>query len=66
MDLLGGRRHLMGSPSGSRKDIRATLDFSAHHRVLPHITKFSLEEAGKALELMHRGKLSGRAVLMLR
>jgi propanol-preferring alcohol dehydrogenase len=66
MDLLGGRRHLMGSPSGSRKDIRATLDFSAHHRVLPHITKFSLEEAGKALELMHAGKLSGRAVLMLR
>jgi D-arabinose 1-dehydrogenase-like Zn-dependent alcohol dehydrogenase len=66
MDLLGGRRHLMGSPSGSRRDIRATLDFSAHHRVLPHITKFSLEEAGKALELMHAGKLSGRAVLMLR
>ena len=66
MDLVGGRRHLMGSPSGSRKDIRATLDFSAHNRVLPHITKFPLEDAGKALELMHAGKLSGRAVLILR
>src|ERR1039458_3421006 len=55
----------MGSPSGSRKDIRATLDFSLHNHVLPHITKFPLEDAGKALELMHKGKLSGRAVLLL-
>jgi D-arabinose 1-dehydrogenase-like Zn-dependent alcohol dehydrogenase len=66
MDLVGGRRHLMGSPSGSRKDIRATLDFSLHNRVLPHITKFPLEDAGKAHDLMHQGKLSGRAVLILR
>ena len=65
MDLVGGRRHLMGSPSGSRKDIRATLDFSLHHNVVPHITKFPLEDAGKALELMHTGKLRGRAVLVL-
>ena len=66
MDLVGGRRHLMGSPSGSRKDIRATLDFSAHHGVVPRITKVPLEEAGKMLEQMHAGKLRGRAVLVLR
>src|SRR5271157_5105167 len=66
MDLVGGRRKVMGSPSGSRKDIRATLDFSAHNQVLPHITKFPLQDAGKALELMHEGKLRGRAVLVLR
>jgi propanol-preferring alcohol dehydrogenase len=66
MDLVGGRRHLMGSPSGSRKDIRATLDFSLHHHVVRHITKFPLEDAGKALDLMHAGKIRGRAVLVLR
>ena len=66
MDLVGGRRHLMGSPSGSRKDIRATLDFSVHNNVVPRITKFPLEDAGKALDLMNAGKLRGRAVLVLR
>ena len=66
MDLVGGRRHLMGSPSGSRKDIRATLDFSVHNHVVPHITKVPLEDAGKMLELMNAGKLRGRAVLVLR
>ncbi len=66
MDLVGGRRHLMGSPSGSRKDIRATLEFSAHNRVVPRVTKYPLEDAGKALQLMDEGKLRGRAVLVLR
>lgn len=66
MDLVGGRRHLMGSPSGSRKDIRATLDFSVHHGVVPRITKFPLEDAGKVLDLMNTGKLRGRGVLVLR
>jgi alcohol dehydrogenase, propanol-preferring len=66
MDLVGGRRHLVGSPSGSRKDIRATLDFSVHHKVVPRITRFPLEDAGKALELMHTGTVRGRAVLVLR
>ena len=66
MDLVGGRRRLMGSPSGSREDIRATLDFSAHQHVVPRITKVRLEDAGKMLEMMHAGKLHDRAVLMLR
>jgi propanol-preferring alcohol dehydrogenase len=65
MDLVGGRRHVMGSPSGGRKDIRATLDFSAHNHVLPRITEFPLEDAGKALDLMHTGKLRNRGVLIL-
>jgi D-arabinose 1-dehydrogenase-like Zn-dependent alcohol dehydrogenase len=64
MDLVGGRRHLMGSPSGSRKDIRATLDFSAHQHVVPRITKMPLEDAAKALDMMHKGTLRDRAVLV--
>ena len=38
LDLVGGRRRLMASPSGSRQDIRATLNFSAVHHVV-RITK---------------------------
>jgi len=63
MDLVGGRRRVMGSPSGGRSDVRATLNFSAHNKVVPRITKYPLQDAGKALDLMHTGKLRDRAVL---
>ena len=65
MDLVGGRRRVMGSPSGGRSDLRATLSFSAHNKVLPRITQFPLADAGKVLQLMHDGKIRNRAVLVL-
>jgi alcohol dehydrogenase len=65
MDLVGGRRKVMGSPSGGRKDIRATLNFSVHNQVLPRVTKFPLEDAGKVLDMMHSGKLRNRGVLVI-
>jgi len=64
MDLIGGRRRLLGSPSGSRHDLRAALNFSAHHHVVPRLTKITLEEAPKALESMRKGTLRGRAVIV--
>ena len=64
MDLIGGRRKLLGSPSGSRHDLRAALNFSAHHHVVPRLTKITLEEAPKALESMRKGTLRGRAVIV--
>jgi len=64
-DLIGARRRVMGSPSGGRSDVRATLTFSAHNKVVPRITKYPLEDAGKALSLMQSGKLRDRAVLMI-
>ena len=64
-DLIGQRRRVMGSPSGGRADVRATLNFSAHNKVVPRITKYPLQDAGKALDLMHTGKLRGRAVLVM-
>jgi len=64
-DLVGARRRVMGSPSGGRSDVRATLNFSAHNKVLPRITKYPLEDAGKALDLMQSGKLRDRAVLVI-
>jgi D-arabinose 1-dehydrogenase-like Zn-dependent alcohol dehydrogenase len=63
--LIGARRRVMGSPSGGRSDVRATLNFSLRNKVVPRITKFPLEDAGKALELMRTSKLRDRAVLMI-
>jgi propanol-preferring alcohol dehydrogenase len=63
MDLIGARRHLMGSPSGSRKDVRDALEFAATHGVKPRITQRPLEEAGDVLNEMHERRLRGRVVL---
>src|ERR671921_460834 len=65
MDLIGSRRHLIGSPSGSRKDIRDALQFAVNHDVRPHISSRPLEDAADALNEMHGGGLRGRIVLMV-
>jgi alcohol dehydrogenase len=65
-DLIMGRRRLMGSPAGSRKDLRDVLKFAATHDIRPIVTRMPLEDAGKALREMHERKLRGRAVLMMK
>ncbi|HEX8258900.1 MAG TPA: zinc-binding dehydrogenase, partial [Rubrobacteraceae bacterium] len=65
MDLIGARRHLIGSPSGSRKDIRDALQFAATHDVRPQITKRPLEDAADVLNEMHERRLRGRVVLTM-
>jgi propanol-preferring alcohol dehydrogenase len=65
MDLIMGRRRLMGSPAGSRKDLRDTLEFAAAHRLRPNVTCIPLEDAGKALRQMHDGQLHGRTVIVM-
>ena len=64
-DLIFARHRVMGSPSGGRSDVRATLNFSAHNKVLPHITKFPLDDAQKVLKMMEEGKIRNRAVLVM-
>jgi D-arabinose 1-dehydrogenase-like Zn-dependent alcohol dehydrogenase len=63
--LVAGRRRIMGSPSGSRHDLRETLAFAAAHGVLPDVITCPLEEANDALGRMRSGKASGRAVLTM-
>lgn len=65
MDLIMGRRRLMGSPAGSRKDLQDTLEFAATHDVRPKVTRMPLEDAGKALTEMHEGRVHGRIVLVM-
>ena len=65
MELIMGRRRLMGSPAGSRKDLRDTLHLAATHRVHARVTPMPLGEAGNALKQMHDGKIHGRVVLVM-
>ena len=65
MQLIMGRRRILGSPAGSRRELRETLDFAAAHGIRPRLTRLPLWKAGEALEQMHRGVLRGRAVLMM-
>ncbi|HVF01212.1 MAG TPA: hypothetical protein VNA27_07725 [Rubrobacteraceae bacterium] len=65
MDLIGARRHLIGSHSGSRKDIRDALQFAAAHDVRPQLSKRPLEGAADVLNEMHERRLRGRVVLTM-
>jgi alcohol dehydrogenase, propanol-preferring len=65
MALVMGRRRVMGSPAGSRKDLRDTLAFAADHGVRPRVTRFPLERANEALRAMNERALRGRAVLVM-
>ena len=65
MELIMGRRRLMGSPAGSRKDLRDALHLAATHDVRPRVTPMPLDDAGKALKQMHEGSIRGRVVLVM-
>ena len=65
-DLIMGRRRLMGSPAGSRKDLRDVLEFAATHNLRPTVTRMPLEDAGRALKEMRDGKIRGRAVFVMK
>lgn len=65
MELIMGRRRLMGSPAGSRKDLHDVLHFAATHGVRPKVTPMPLDEAGKALKQMHERSVHGRVVLVM-
>ncbi len=61
--LIGGRRSIVGWPSGTSIDSEDTLSFSALTGVRPMNQVFPLERASEAYELMMSGKARFRAVL---
>jgi D-arabinose 1-dehydrogenase-like Zn-dependent alcohol dehydrogenase len=65
MELIMGRRRVMGSPAGSRKDLRDVLDLAATHDIRPKVTPMRLDDAEEALKQMHKGNVHGRIVLAI-
>jgi D-arabinose 1-dehydrogenase-like Zn-dependent alcohol dehydrogenase len=61
--MIGGRRSIMGWPSGDSIDSQDTLSFSALSGVRAMSEVFPLERAAEAYELMMSGKARFRAVL---
>jgi D-arabinose 1-dehydrogenase-like Zn-dependent alcohol dehydrogenase len=65
MELIMGRRRLMGSPAGSRSDLRDVLILAATHGLHPKVTPMPLDDAQEALKQMHEGRVRGRIVLTM-
>jgi len=63
--LIMRRQRIMGSCSGSRKDLRATLDLAAAHGIRPSLRRFSLARANDALAELETARPSGRIVLLM-
>jgi D-arabinose 1-dehydrogenase-like Zn-dependent alcohol dehydrogenase len=62
--LTMGRRRLLGSPAGSRDELKETVDFAAEHGIRARIKTFPLERAAEAFDAMSTGRLACRAVLV--
>ena len=63
--LILQRQRLMGSPSGSRKELRATLDLAAAHGIRPELKYFPLGSAGEAMAELEAARPGGRVVLVM-
>jgi D-arabinose 1-dehydrogenase-like Zn-dependent alcohol dehydrogenase len=64
VDLIQGRRSVLGWPSGTSRDSEDTLAFAALTGVRPMIETFPLQQAAAAFERMITGKVRFRAVLV--
>ena len=63
LDMIGGRRSVLGWPSGRSIDSQDTLAFSALAGVRPMTEVFPLERAAEAYERMMSGEAKFRVVL---
>jgi len=63
LQLLSGRRSILGWPSGTGMDSEDTLNFSALTGIKPTVETYPLERAAEAFERMMSGKARFRVVL---
>jgi alcohol dehydrogenase, propanol-preferring len=63
--LVMRRQRVMGSPSGSRKELRAALDLAAAHGIRSQSRCFPLSDANNALAELETGRPAGRIVLKM-
>ena len=63
VQLLMGRRSILGWPSGTGMDSEDTLNFSALTGIKPMIETYTLERAAEAFDRMMSGKARFRVVL---
>ncbi|WP_298232794.1 NAD(P)-dependent alcohol dehydrogenase [uncultured Azohydromonas sp.] len=61
--LIGGAKSVSGSPTGSRGDLEAMLDFAARHRIEALVERFPMSGVNDALAHLRAGKARYRVVL---
>jgi alcohol dehydrogenase, propanol-preferring len=62
--MVMGRRRMLGSPAGSRQELKEAVRFAAEHGIRPRIKTFPLTRVADAFEAIHSGQLACRAVLV--
>ncbi len=63
-ELVMGRRRMLGSPAGSRAELRQTLRLAAEHGIRPRVQTYPLAGVAAAFTAVERGEIAGRAVLI--
>jgi alcohol dehydrogenase, propanol-preferring len=63
--LIMRRQRIMGSPSGSRKELRATLELAAACGIHSRSRRLPLQDANRALAELETGRPAGRIVLLV-
>jgi D-arabinose 1-dehydrogenase-like Zn-dependent alcohol dehydrogenase len=65
LQLIGGRKSIVGWPAGTSKDSEDALKFAAANGVKPMIEVFPLDKAAEAYDRMITGKVRFRSVLKI-
>ncbi len=65
LQLIGGRKSIIGWPSGHARDSEDTMNFSALRGIRPAIETFPLEKAAEAYQRMITNKARFRVVLQI-
>ena len=63
LPLILGRQSIVMSPVGSRAQIKAMLEFSARHRIVPQVEVFPMREVNGVYRRLASNELRYRAVL---
>ncbi|MGZ3959033.1 MAG: NADPH-dependent aldehyde reductase Ahr [Flavisolibacter sp.] len=63
MSLIGGKKSVSGSPTGSRSQMDLMLKFAAHHHIAPKVEHFPMSRVNEAMDHLRAGKASYRIVL---
>lgn len=61
--LVGGRRSIAGSPTGSPQDLAEMLEVAARHKIQAVTERFAMKDANAAVEKMKKNRIRYRAVL---
>jgi uncharacterized zinc-type alcohol dehydrogenase-like protein len=61
--LIGGRKSLSGSPTGSPATIASMLEFCARHGIAPQSERYPMSKANDAIDHLRAGKARYRIIL---